>query len=161
MRKRIVIDLDAREGTHAGQSRTAGAKRRRWPRVLAILFGLFVVGVVVVLIASFLWWRNYQSTPAYTLTLMVDAAQRLFDADRFLWQANKSQTGNPFGDHAMRLPNKPHGLNSFTDVNNIAFLSARRRWPTFSGHVFCATTRRTQSGKIEIAFCFPPDTVRC
>lgn len=76
MRKRIVIDLDAREGTHAGQSRTAGAKRRRWPRVLAILFGLFVVGVVVVLIASFLWWRNYQSTPAYTLTLMVDAAQR-------------------------------------------------------------------------------------
>lgn len=76
MRKRIVIDLDAREGTHAGQGRTAGAKRRRWPRVLAILFGLFVVCIVVALIGGFLWWRNYQSTPAYTLTLMVDAAQR-------------------------------------------------------------------------------------
>jgi hypothetical protein len=75
MRKRIVIDLDAPGGS-AQQRRQVGAKRRRWPRVLAILFGLFVVGVVVALIGGFLWWRNYQSTPAYTLTLMVDAAQR-------------------------------------------------------------------------------------
>ena len=75
MRKRIVIDLDAPGGS-AAQRRQAGGKRRRWPRVLAILFGLFVVGIVIVLIAGFLWWRNYQSTPAYTLTLMVDAAQR-------------------------------------------------------------------------------------
>ena len=25
---------------------------------------------------GFIWWRHYQSTPAYTLTLIVDAAQR-------------------------------------------------------------------------------------
>jgi hypothetical protein len=43
---------------------------------LAILFGLFVVGIVVALIGGFVWWRYYQSTPTYTLTLMVDAAQR-------------------------------------------------------------------------------------
>ena len=76
MRKRIVINLDAREGPSPAGGRTGGAGRRRWPKVLAILFGLFVVVVVVALIGGFVWWRHYQSTPTYTLTLMVDAAQR-------------------------------------------------------------------------------------
>lgn len=76
MRKRIVINLDAPSGSAPQRGRVAGGKRRRWPRVLAILFGLFVVGIVVALIGGFVWWRYYQSTPTYTLTLMVDAAQR-------------------------------------------------------------------------------------
>ena len=76
MRKRIVINLDAPSGTAPQLRQVARARRRRWPRVLAILFGLFTVVVVVVLIAGFLLWRHYQSTPTYTLTLMVDAAQR-------------------------------------------------------------------------------------
>ncbi|HJU93633.1 MAG TPA: hypothetical protein VJ656_11915 [Pyrinomonadaceae bacterium] len=76
MRKRIVIDLDAHKGPHAGRGRTAGVRRRRWPKVLAILFGLFVVVIVVALVGGFVWWRHYQSTPTYTLTLMADAAQR-------------------------------------------------------------------------------------
>ena len=77
MRKRIVINLDAREGApQPGGGRAPSVKRSRWRRVLAILFGLFVVGIVVVVIGGFLWWRHYQSTPAYTLTVMVDAAQR-------------------------------------------------------------------------------------
>ena len=76
VRKRIVIDLDAPGGSATQRRGVAGGKRRRWPRVLAILFGLFVVGIVVALIGGFVWWRYYQSTPAYTLTLMVDAAQR-------------------------------------------------------------------------------------
>jgi hypothetical protein len=76
MRKRIVINLDA-PGENAQQHpRVAGGKRRRWPRILGILFGLFVVGIVVAFIGGFLWYRHYQSTPTYTLTLMVDAAQR-------------------------------------------------------------------------------------
>jgi len=33
-----------------------------------------VIGLAVV--GGFFWWRHYQSTPAYSLTLLVDAAQR-------------------------------------------------------------------------------------
>ena len=61
---------------HTRAGSTAGGKRGRWRRILAILFGLFVVVIVVALIGGFLWWRHYQTTPTYTLTLMVDAAQR-------------------------------------------------------------------------------------
>ena len=72
MRQRIVINLD-------GQT-TAGAKsvrkRRRWPRVLAILALLVLIGVAGVAVAGFLWWRHYQSTPAYAVSVLVDAAQR-------------------------------------------------------------------------------------
>lgn len=82
MRKRIVINLDAPSGTAPNHRQGAGGKRRRWPRVVGVLFGLFVVGVVVALIGGFIWWRYYQSTPTYTLTLMVDAAQRN-DAEEF------------------------------------------------------------------------------
>ncbi len=44
--------------------------------------------------------------------------------DPFLWQANKSMHENPFGTKGTRLPNKPHGLNRYSDTHNIAFLSA-------------------------------------
>src|SRR5215208_6016220 len=72
MRQRIVINLDApkMEGTKLVR------KRRRWPRVLGILALLVLIVVVVAAAGGFLWWRHYQSTPAYTLTLIVDAAQR-------------------------------------------------------------------------------------
>ncbi|HEU4932434.1 MAG TPA: hypothetical protein VFT48_10150 [Pyrinomonadaceae bacterium] len=72
MRKRIVINLDGpgAEGTKLVR------KRRRWPRVLAILALLIFVGVVGVAVGGFFWWRHYQSTPAYAVTLLVDAAQR-------------------------------------------------------------------------------------
>jgi hypothetical protein len=73
MRKRIVINLDAREGQ---SPKAPGARRGRWRRILAIVFGLFVVVLVVALIGGFLWWRHYQTTPVYTLTLLADAAQR-------------------------------------------------------------------------------------
>lgn len=72
MRQRIVINLDApkTEGTKLVR------KRRRWPRVLGILALLILIVVVVAAVAGFLWWRHYQSTPTYTLALMLDAAQR-------------------------------------------------------------------------------------
>lgn len=76
MRQRIVINLDAPSGSAPQPRHVAGARRRRWPRILAILAGLVVVVLVVFFVAGFLWWRHYQSTPAYTLTLMLDAAQR-------------------------------------------------------------------------------------
>ncbi len=72
MRQRIVINLDApkTEGTKLVH------KRRRWPRVLGILALLVLIVVVVAAVGGFLWWRHYQSTPTYTLTLLIDAAQR-------------------------------------------------------------------------------------
>ena len=72
MRQRIVINLDGQrvEGTNPVR------KRRRWPRVLAILAFFVLFGVVGVGVAGFLWWRHYQSTPSNAVALLVDAAQR-------------------------------------------------------------------------------------
>ena len=76
MRQRIVINVDGPATEMVQRPRTAGRKPRRWLRVLGILAGLVLVGVVVAVVGGFLWWRDYQTTPAYTVTLLVDAAQR-------------------------------------------------------------------------------------
>ena len=73
MRQRIVINLDGPKG---GVAQRAAGKRRRWPRVLAIFALLILIGIVGVGVGGFFWWRHYQSTPAYAVTLLVDAAQR-------------------------------------------------------------------------------------
>ena len=53
------------------------------------------------------------------------AAGDLIGTARLVWQANKDIPDNLFaGTTAERLPNKPHGLNSYADVNNIVVLSA-------------------------------------
>lgn len=75
MRKRIVINLDAPQGGPATHGRAA-RKPGRWRRILGIVFGLFVVILVAAAVGGFFWWRHYQTTPTYTLTLMIDAAQR-------------------------------------------------------------------------------------
>ena len=72
MGKRIVINLDA----PPQGGRTIRGKPRRWPRVLAILGVVALLLVVVIAVAGCASWRYYQSTPTYTLALMVDAAQR-------------------------------------------------------------------------------------
>jgi hypothetical protein len=76
MRQRIVINVDGPATETVQRPRTGGRKSRRWLRVLAILAGLVLVVVVVSAVGAFLWWRHYQTTPAYTLTLLIDAAQR-------------------------------------------------------------------------------------
>jgi nitrate reductase NapE component len=75
MRQRIVINVDGPpdEATKRVRARRKG---RRWVRVLALLAVVVLVVVVVAVVGGFLWWRNYQSTPTYTLTLLIDAAQR-------------------------------------------------------------------------------------
>jgi hypothetical protein len=76
MRQRIVINVDGPPSEGTKRVRTSRGKGRRWLRVLGILGVLFLVAVVVAAAGGFLWWRNYQSTPAYALTLLIDAAQR-------------------------------------------------------------------------------------
>ncbi|HXC70639.1 MAG TPA: hypothetical protein VN644_11715 [Pyrinomonadaceae bacterium] len=74
MRKRIVIDLDAPQGGPAARARVG--KRGRWRRILALFMGVVLVVILAAIVGGFFGWRYYQSTPAYTLTLMIDAAQR-------------------------------------------------------------------------------------
>lgn len=74
MGKRIVINLDA--GGGAPRAPVRRKSRRRWPKVLAILASLVAVVVVLVAVGGFFLWRHYQSTPAYSLALLIDAAQR-------------------------------------------------------------------------------------
>src|ERR1041384_7621930 len=76
MPQRIVINVDGPATETVQRPRVAGRKPRRWLRALAILAGLILVVVVVAAVGSFLWWRHYQTTPAYTLALLSDAAQR-------------------------------------------------------------------------------------
>lgn len=69
-RQRIVINLDRQP--HANTSRG----RMRLSRMLALMAIVLVGLLLVVSIAGYLWWRHYQTTPAYSLALIVDAAQR-------------------------------------------------------------------------------------
>jgi uncharacterized iron-regulated membrane protein len=76
MRQRIVINVEGPATETVQRTRAGGRKPRRWLRVLAVLAGLMIGLVAIVLLLSFLWWRNYQAKPAYTVALLADAAQR-------------------------------------------------------------------------------------
>lgn len=86
-KSRIVIDVArAQAEARAGRGRRFG----RLSRYLSVT-SLIIVGVVVVLLASgYAWWRSYKRSPAYSLALLVDAAQHddrarvesLIDADK-------------------------------------------------------------------------------
>jgi uncharacterized membrane protein len=90
-RQRIVINVDGPPSqTTVKRPRTSGGKPRRWLRVLGILFGLIVVVVVAAAVGGFLYWRHYQTTPAYTLALLIDAAQRN-DAAEFQKRINDDE----------------------------------------------------------------------
>ena len=79
MKNRIVINLDQ---PARGQVRSSfnppppNKQKRRWPRILALFATFFMLIVVAVLGALYLWWRNFQTSPAYSMALIVDAAQR-------------------------------------------------------------------------------------
>jgi hypothetical protein len=72
MRERIVINLDGPKTEGAKPVR----KRPRWVRVLGILALVVLLLVVAAAAGGFLLLRRYQSTPTYSLALMLDAAQR-------------------------------------------------------------------------------------
>jgi hypothetical protein len=55
MRQRIVINLDEPATLKA---KTPKGKRRRWPRVLAVLALLVVMGVVAAGVGGFFLWRR-------------------------------------------------------------------------------------------------------
>jgi hypothetical protein len=73
-RNRIVIDLDQARADEQGRVRA-----RRSGRAGRVL-GFIGVGLVVIIIGlaagGYFWWRHYQTQPAYSLALLIDAAQR-------------------------------------------------------------------------------------
>ncbi|HEV2836136.1 MAG TPA: hypothetical protein VGW58_12500 [Pyrinomonadaceae bacterium] len=68
---RIVVNFE-RSGKPPGHKR----KSRRWARILLVLTIILVAIVGLAAVGGFFWWRHYQSTPAYSLALLVDAAER-------------------------------------------------------------------------------------
>jgi len=68
--KRIVINVEP------GKTAPVRRKSRRWAKILAVLAIVVVAAIALAAVGGFLWWRHYQSTPAYSLTLLVDAALR-------------------------------------------------------------------------------------
>src|SRR5260370_42444220 len=73
-RNRIVIPL---EKARAEEPRRVPARRSgRVGRVLGFIAILLVVVIIGALAGGYLWWRHYQGQPAYSLALLVDAAQR-------------------------------------------------------------------------------------
>src|SRR5947209_15175502 len=75
-RNRIVINLGQAQQQGGARRGVAGESRGglRWILLLiAMLLIMFVVGVAG---GGYLWWHHYQSSPAYSLALLVDASQR-------------------------------------------------------------------------------------
>ena len=71
-RSRIVIDINqAQKGRRGG-----GAGRGGVRRVLSFIALILVAALGVLAVGGFAWWRNYKSSPAYSLALLADAAQR-------------------------------------------------------------------------------------
>ncbi len=87
MAKRIVINLEP------GNEPPVRRKSRRWVRILALLAIVVVVVIGLAVVGGFFWWRHYQSTPAYSLTLLVDAAQR-GDADELAQRIDSEAVAN-------------------------------------------------------------------
>jgi hypothetical protein len=85
-RRRIVIPIGkeqavaARSGSRAaGGGNTTMLSAPRKSRAGKILAALAIALAAFVLLAAggvFLWWQHYRTTPAYSLAVLVDAAQR-------------------------------------------------------------------------------------
>ena len=74
-RNRIVIDLN--QPPPPGSRWRGGKKRSGRVRRILALIGIFLLLLVVVIAAGgYFWWQHYKGQPAYTLALVVDAAQR-------------------------------------------------------------------------------------
>src|SRR5437899_10167457 len=75
-RNRIVIDLNQPALPRVNASRARSGESRSAGRVLAIIGIIIVVGLLGTAACVYFWSQHYTAQPAYTLALLVDAAQR-------------------------------------------------------------------------------------
>jgi hypothetical protein len=73
-RNRIVIPLDSARADEQVRVRTRRSGRAG--RMLGFIAIVLVFVIIGALVGGYFWWRHYQSQPAYSLALLVDAAQR-------------------------------------------------------------------------------------
>jgi uncharacterized membrane protein len=86
-RNRIVINFDNKEVARSQPRRKSRGGIGRPLLIIAVILLLIVSGLGA---GGFFWWRHYQSSPAYSLALLVDATQRndaqaidsILDADK-------------------------------------------------------------------------------
>jgi flagellar basal body-associated protein FliL len=71
-RNRIVIDLNK----PAGAPRYGRKRAGRVGRILTLIGIVLAVFVIAIAAGVYFWWQHYKAQPAYTLALLVDAAQR-------------------------------------------------------------------------------------
>src|SRR5580765_360948 len=71
-RNRIVISLDEKQAG-GGARRQFGSGAGRPLLIIAIILLVVIGGLGA---GGYFWWRHYQSSPAYSLAVLVDAAQR-------------------------------------------------------------------------------------
>jgi len=74
-RNRIVIDLN-QPPPPGGFRRSRGGRSGRAGRILAIIGVVLLLLLIGVGAGVFFWWQHLKSQPAYTLALLIDAAQR-------------------------------------------------------------------------------------
>ena len=87
-RSRIVIDV-ARAQAEAQQKKRRSLMGRAG-RYISVGALAAAAAVLVVLVVAYAWWRSFEKSPAYSVALLVDAAQRddkqavesLIDADQ-------------------------------------------------------------------------------
>lgn len=75
-RNRIVIDLNQPPPPGGFRRRSTNRRSGRAGRVLVLIGIILVVVVLGVCAGGYFWWQHYKAQPAYTLALLVDAAQR-------------------------------------------------------------------------------------
>src|SRR5438067_3717258 len=75
-RNRIVIDFDKPRAAEPARVRVQARRSGRAGRVLGFIAIILAVVIIGALAGGYFWWRHYQSQPAYSLALLVDAAQR-------------------------------------------------------------------------------------
>ena len=82
-------------------------------RILAVIGILFVVIIVGAVLGAFLWWQHYKTTPAYSIALLVDAAQRndtvavekIVDTDKIVDNFSTQVTEKAAGRYGAALSN--------------------------------------------------------
>ena len=102
-RNRIVINLDEKQTSRAAGKRAGGGIRKPL-LIIAVLLLVLVGGTAA---GGYFWWRHYQSSPGYSLALLVDGAQRNDTAavDRILDTEKISQ--DFVSQVRLKLPNAP------------------------------------------------------